>query len=179
MPANDLVTRILWWVCLVIAPAILATMELFHPSGFTGQPGMFEYLSHAHGHDPKFWALAYFGPNWWLTLHMIQTPVVGLVSVGLWLTVAGIGRDDGPAAWLLAWLARAAIFVFFVYYTVLDAVGGIGLGRSILTVQNFVADGKLSQTQFEGAVLLLNTLWLDPITGGVGSFVSLTGSWAV
>jgi len=179
MPANDPVRQVLWWLCLVMAPAILAGMELFHPSGFTNQPGMYEFLSHSHGHDPQYWALAYFGPNWWLTLHMIQTPVVGLVSVGLWLTVGGIGREDGAIAWVLSWLARASIFVFLIYYTVLDSVGGIGLGRSILTVQNLVADGKLSQAQFEGAVLLLNTLWLDPIVGGVGSFVSLTGPWAV
>lgn len=178
MPANDVLTRGLWWLCLVIAPAILATMELFHPAGFTKEPGMYAFLSHAHGHDPQYWALAYFGPDWWLTLHMIQTPVVGLVSIGLWLAVAGVGRDDGTAAWHSAWLARVSVFVFLVYYTVLDAVGGIGLGRSILTVQSLAADGKLSPTQVEGAVLLLNTLWQDPVVGGVGSFVSLTGSWA-
>jgi len=43
---------------------------------------------------------------------------------------------------LCAWLARAAIFVFLIYFTVLDAIGGIGLGRTILVVQGLVADGK-------------------------------------
>ena len=47
-----------------------------------------------HG-QPQFWALAYFGPHWWLVLHMIQTPMVGLVAVGLWLMVEGIDDDDG------------------------------------------------------------------------------------
>ena len=28
-------------------------------------------------------------------------------------------------------------------------------------------------------ILLLNTMWTDPLVGGVGSFISLTGSWAV
>jgi hypothetical protein len=32
--------------------------------------------------------------------------------------------------------------------------------------------------QVEGAALLLNTLWVDPLVGGVGSFVSETASWA-
>src|SRR5208283_108961 len=78
-----------------------------------------------------------------------------------------------------AWLARAAILVFLIYYTALDAIGGIGLGRSILTTQSLVADGKLTPAQLDGVVLLLNTVWVDPWVGGVGSFISLTGSWAV
>jgi hypothetical protein len=109
---------------------------------------------------------------------MVQTPLVGLVAIGLWLTVAPIGAADGGAALACAWLARLSIFVFVVYYTVLDAVAGIGLGRYITTTQTLAADGKLSPAQLEGVVLLLNTVWLDPFVGGVGSFVSLTGSWA-
>ena len=58
------------------------------------------------------------------------------------------------------------------------ASGGIGLGRSIVTVQCLAAAGKLSQQQVEGAALLLNTLWVDPLVGGVGAFVSETASWA-
>lgn len=77
-----------------------------------------------------------------------------------------------------AWLARAAIFVFALYFTILDAIGGIGLGRTILVVQGLVASGKLSPSQFDGVVLLLNTLWVDPVIGGVGSVVSETASWA-
>ncbi len=60
----------------------------------------------------------------------------------------------------------------------LDAIAGIGLGRNIITVQALLADGKLSPTQLDGIVLLLNTVWLDPFVGGVGSLVSLTGSYA-
>jgi hypothetical protein len=55
------------------------------------------------------------------------------------------------------------------------AKGGIGLGRSIVTVQCLAAAGKLSP---QGAALLLNTLWVDPLVGGVGAFVSETASWA-
>jgi hypothetical protein len=76
------------------------------------------------------------------------------------------------------WLARAAIFVMVIDFTVLDAIGGIGLGRSILTVQSLAAAGKLNPQQVEGAVLLLDMLSVDPLVGGVGSFVSETASWA-
>src|SRR5262249_30203986 len=116
--------------------------------------------------------------HWWFLLHMIQTPMVGLVAVGLWLMVDGIGVDHGMPAVVCAWLARLAIFVMAVYFTVLDAIGGIGLGRTILVVQELVRDGKLNPTQFDGVVLLLNQLWTDPLIGGVGSFVSQTASWA-
>lgn len=172
------VKQVLWWICLLFAPAVLVAIELFHPSGFTAHPGMYEFLSHAEHHEPQFWALDYFGPQWWLVLHMIQTPLVGLVAVGLWLMVDGIDGGDGGPAVACAWLARAAIFVFAIYFTVLDAIGGIGLGRTILTVQGLVANGKLSPQQFDGVVLLLNTTWTDPLIGGVGSFVSETASWA-
>lgn len=175
---DSAIKRGLWWICLVAAPAVLVALELFHPANFTASPGMYEFLSHAEHHEPQFKALGYFGPNWWFHLHMVQTPLVGLVAIGLWLTVAPIGAADGGAALACAWLARLSIFVFVVYYTVLDAVAGIGLGRYITTTQTLAADGKLSPAQLEGVVLLLNTVWLDPFVGGVGSFVSLTGSWA-
>jgi hypothetical protein len=171
--------RVLWWVCLLLAPAVLIGLELFHPANFTAHPGMYQYLSQAEPHSAAHYhALDYFGPRWWLVLRMIQTPMLGLVAVGLLLMVDGIGDEDGAAAVAAVWLARAAIFVMVIYFTVLDAIGGIGLGRTILAVQDLAAAGKLSPQQVEGAELLLNTLWVDPLVGGVGSFVSETASWA-
>jgi hypothetical protein len=171
------IKRILWWICLVLAPAVLISIELFHPSGFT-QVGMFQFLSHAQHGQPQYWAIDYFGPHWWLVLHMIQTPLVGLVAVGLWLMVDGIGEKDGLPAIVTAWFARVAIFVFAVHFTILDAIGGIGLGKTLLVVQQLAADGKLSAQHQEGVELVLNATWVDPLIGGVGSFVSLTASWA-
>lgn len=169
---------VLWWICLLVAPAVLISIELFHPSGFTADPGMYQYLSHPEHHEQKFSALAYFGPHWWFVMHMIQTPTVGLVAVGLFLMVDGIGRGDGTGAMVAARLARVTLFVFVIYFTVLDAIGGIGLGRTILVVEGLVAGGKLDPQQLAGVELLLNTLWIDPLIGGVGSFVSETASWA-
>jgi hypothetical protein len=175
---DSAIKRVLWWICLLVAPAVLVAIELFHPAGFTGNPGMYEYLSKAHGHESQFMALGYFGPDWWFTLHMIQTPLVGLVAVGLWMTLGPVSRADGTPAMVCAWLARLAIFVMAVYFTVLDGIGGISLGRTIVVVQRLIADGKLNPAQLEGVVLLLNTMWVDPLVGGLGSFVSLTASWA-
>ena len=176
--SNQTMKQILWWLCLFVAPAVLIAIVLFHPSGFTAQPGMYAFLSQPHHHEPQFSALAYFGLHWWFVLHMIQTPMVALVAVGLWLMLDGIGANNGTTAMVAAWLARAAILVFAIYFTVLDGIGGIGLGRTILIVQDLVAGGKLSPSQLESVVLLLNTTWVDPLVGGVGSFVSQTASWA-
>ncbi len=82
---------------------------------------------------------------------MIQTPMVGLVAVGLWLMVDGVSGADGGAAMVCAWLARAAIFVFAVYFTVLDAIGGIGLGRTIVVVESL----KLEPQQLDVVKMLL------------------------
>jgi hypothetical protein len=172
------IRSVLWWVCLLVAPLGLIAIELFHPAGFTAHPGMYQYLSQAEAYQPAHAALGYFGPTWWFTLHMIQTPLVVLVAVGLWLMLADVTDRDSGYARAAAWFARAAILVFAVYYTVLDAIGGIGLGRAMITAKALAASGQLDAHQSDGVVLLLNTMWTDPLVGGVGSFISLTGSWA-
>ncbi|QRG04966.1 hypothetical protein EZH22_17730 [Xanthobacter dioxanivorans] len=169
-------TSILWWGGLVAAPLVLAGMELFHPAGFTNAPGMYAYLCTAQPFAPQHWALAYFGPHWWFTLHVIQLPLLGLVSVGLWLAMDGI--ETGAAA-VFAWLSRIATFFFLIGYTALDSIGGVGLGRTMLNMEALNAAGKLDARQMEGAALLLDTNWVDPWIGGVGSVASLLGSWAV
>lgn len=177
--SNHAIRAGLWWLCLFVAPLILLGIELFHPAGFTADPGMYAYLSHPQPYQPQFHALGYFGPRWWFTLHMIQTPMAGLVAIGLWLIVDPVDRAKGSAALGLAWLSRAATFVFLIYYASLDAIGGFGLGRAILDLQALVAAGRLSPDQVKGSITLLNAFWTDPFVGGEGSVVSETGSWAV
>jgi hypothetical protein len=170
--------RIVWWLCLLVAPLVLAVIELFHPAEFTEHPGMYQYLSLPEAHDATHKALAYFGPDWWFTLHMIQTPMMALVAVGMWLLVSDVRTVHGALAVACAWLSRLAAFVFLIYYTVLDAIGGIGLGRTIVLTQDMVARGELSDQELQGVIVALNATWTDPWVGGVGSFVSETGSWA-
>lgn len=140
---------------------------------------MFAYLCKPQLYDPKHWALAYSGPDWWFWLHMIQTPMVALVAVGLWLLAGRVTDADGAPAVAMAWLSRAATFVFALYYTALDAIGGFGLGRALINAKDFIDKGQIPPDHVPSVQLLLDTNWVDPWTGGVGSFVSLTGSWAV
>jgi len=177
--SHDPVKRALFWLCLVIAPLVLIGIELLHPAGFTEEPGMYQYVSQPQPYDPQFKALAYPGPEWWFTLHMIQTPLVGLVAVGLWLLAGRIDRADGGGPWALSWLSRVATFVFIIYYTALDSIGGFGLGRTILNTESLVEQGKITADQLPAVILVLNTTWVDHWVGGVGSVISQTGSWAV
>lgn len=177
--SNDAVKKILWWLCLLVAPAVLITIELYHPAGFTNHPGMYEYLHKPEPYDPAYKALGYFGPQWWFVLHMIQTPMVGLVAVGLWLLANKIRTADGAAALTFAWLSRAATFLFLIYYTALDSIGGSGLAKSIEITERLAQQGNLSPEQVEGVKMVLNETWINTWVGGVGSFISLTGSWAV
>jgi hypothetical protein len=170
--------KILWWLCLLVAPLVLFTIELFHPAGFTAKPGMYEYLSVPHPYIPQFHALAYCGPQWWFTLHMIQTPMVALVCIGLWMLPNLTNSTNKPLVLILAWLSRISTFIFLIYYTALDSIGGSGLGRTILTTQSLAAKGTITPDQLSGVIKVLDAAWVDPWTGGVGSFISLTGSWA-
>jgi hypothetical protein len=187
------VEKVLWWIGLVVAPAVLIAIELFHPANFTYPtgPGMYQFLSKPEPYDPRYVALAYPGPHWWFALHMIQTPMVGLVAVGLWLLVGRVVGADGRFAVALAWLSRAATLVFLIYYTALDSIGGTGLGRLMLNTQclasQYIAQCSpnkdtglpLTPQQVDGIARLLDANWRDPWVGGVGSFISLTGSYAV
>jgi len=188
--SNEAVKKVLWWVCLLVAPAVLIAIELFHPAGFTylpgGRIGMYDYLRKPE-YDSDHHALGYFGPQWWFILHMIQTPMFSLVAVGLWLLADKITSADGPSPMIFAWLSRVATFVFIVYYTALDSIGGFGLARSIELTEQYAHNGTLTPPlipaltpdQVTGVKMVLNATWTDPWVGGVGSFISMTGSWAV
>ena len=90
-----------------------------------------------------------------------------------------MGESDGALVLTLSWLSRAATLVFLVYYTALDSIGGTGLGRLLINTNALVEAGQLTPEQLKGVELVLNTTWLDPWVGGVGSFISETGSWAI
>lgn len=174
----QLLKKALYWLCLVLAPAILVTIELFHPAGFTNKPGMFTYLSIAN-HDSGHNVSQYFGPDWWFTMHMIQTPMVGLVAVGLVLLVWSVRQEDGPVAYLAAILAKVSAFIMIIYYTALDSIGGIGLAKTIQITNALEASGDLSAEQVSKVALVLDKTWTDPWVGGVGSVISETASWVV
>ena len=110
---------------------MLAALELFHPAHFTADPGMSAFLSHPQAADPHFNAIKYFGPEWWFLMHMLQTPLVVVVSFGLLLLTGTFGAFESARFAPLAWISRVATVIFMIYYTVLDGIGGIGLGRQL------------------------------------------------
>lgn len=164
---------------LIIAPLVLATMELFHPAHFTLDPGMTAYLSDPQPGDPYYNALHYFGPDWWFLLHMIQTPLVVAVSFGLLSLTDTFAPAQGAHYRPLAWISRVATVVFMMYYTVLDGIGGIALGRELIVVKELTQSGAITADNAVAIRAFLDRMWVDPWVGGVGSFVSQTGSWAV
>ena len=176
---NLLRKRSLAWLSLVIAPLILAGIEMFHPAHFTADPGMTNFLSQPQAGDPHFMAIKYFGPEWWFLMHMIQTPLVVVVSFGLLLATDSFWAGEGARFAPLAWISRVATVIFMTYYTVLDSIGGIGLGRELLVLNGMLESGALTAPQAETIRFFLDRMWVDPWVGGVGSFISLTGSWAV
>jgi ribosomal protein S18 acetylase RimI-like enzyme len=104
---------------------------------------------------------------------------MGLVAVGPWLLADKVASSEGLAATIFAWLSRIATFVFFVYYTALDSIGGIGLSKSIEITEQLAHEGRLTPEQVLRVEQVLNQTWTNAWVGGVGSFISLTGSWAV
>ncbi len=74
-----------------------------------------------------------------------------------------------------------------IYYTVLDAIGGIGLAKTI-EITNRLADPNrsdisdncmLSPGEVSKVACVLNQTWTDPWVGGVGSVISESASWLV
>jgi hypothetical protein len=171
--------RVITIISLVVAPLVLAAMELFHPAHFTLDPGMTSFLSHPQAGDPYYNAIMYFGPNWWFLLHMIQTPLVVVVSFGLLMTTDCFETNAAARFKPLAWISRVGTVVFMTYYTVLDSIGGIALGRELIVLKELVESGALPPADARTIRFFLDEMWVDPWVGGVGSFVSLTGSWAI
>ena len=164
---------------LVVAPVLLAGIELFHPAHFTLNPGMTSFLSQPQPHDPYFNAITYFGPEWWYLLHMLQTPLVVVVAFGLLHLTDTFGRNATARYMPLAWISRIATVVFMTFYTVLDGIGGIALGRELVILNDLLASNTITASDAETIRYFLDRLWVDPWVGGVGSFISLVGSWAV
>ncbi len=171
--------RVLTLLSLVVAPLILGSIELFHPAHFTHDPGMSNFLSQPQPYDPHFKAIAYFGPQWWFLMHMLQTPLVIVVSLGLLALTDAFGGGENARGAALAWISRISAVVFMTYYTVLDSIGGIGLGRELIVLNEMVGSGTLSAAEAEKVRFFLDRMWVDPWVGGVGSVISQTGSWAV
>jgi hypothetical protein len=111
---------------------------------------------------------------------MVQTPLVVLVGIGLLILTGAFDQGSkNQKGQIFAWIARIAIFFFVVYFTVLDSIGGIALGRQLIVIDQLFAAGEISGYDAHVIQRFLDVMWVDFWVGGVGSVVSLTGSWAV
>jgi hypothetical protein len=106
---EDGVATVLWWLGLVAAPAVLIGIELFHPAHFTGDPGMFQFLSKPEPYYPRYAALSYPGPGWWLARKAPWPPLVLLLAFG-WQLQISHASPHGPLAFSL--LIVAALWIW-------------------------------------------------------------------
>ena len=92
-----------------------------------------------------------------------------------WEMMEMVEDADELVVQIFSWLSRVSTFVFLTYYTILDSVGGIGLGRALILAKA----PKWTPDQREAFIKFLNEFWIDKWVGGVGSVISQTGSWAI
>jgi hypothetical protein len=140
--------------CLGLAPLVLAIMEIFHPHGFSSH--VYAFLSTSHH--------LYFGPKWWIALHLVQTPLVAAVGFGLILSTRGI-----PGS--LGWIARIVTALFIVYYAALDTIAGVAVGVLINHTRSWTG------ARGDAAHDLVQFLFANHGVGGTGSALSEGGSW--
>jgi hypothetical protein len=119
-------------------PAALGALLAFHPVS----------------DDPD--AIAWLAPQvgWWLTLHVLQLPLFGLMALAVLRLLDGL---DDPAVRA----SRVGAWLFLVFYTAFDSLAGIAQG---LVVAN--AAGRDAAYQ-AGALALLNDLNFSALAFGI------------
>jgi hypothetical protein len=121
----------------------------------------------------------------WLTVHVIQLVLIGLLGVVIWLLVDGL---NGPAARI----ARLAIVPFLVFYTAFDAIVGIGTGILAALALTFPAQEQsvarqLTQQFWDarfgapiGLVILVGDLaWLIALVASAMALRGAGATWLV
>jgi hypothetical protein len=90
---------------LLGTPLVLGALEIWHPVGL-GPNKVQGLLPHV---------------DWWITLHLIQIPLFGLLA---WAAVLLTNGHSGPAVLI----SRLALGVFAVFYVAFDAIVGVATG---------------------------------------------------
>lgn len=120
------ITRLPRQLILLVTPLALAVVELTHPQNVTEA-----------------------NAGWWVTIHVIQLPLFGLMALAVLLLLDG---TRGSAATI----SRIALGVFVVFYTMLDATAGIAAG---IFLQN---ERGLPPAQHAGAAHVIAGFFADP-----------------
>ncbi len=143
-----------WLQRLVImgTPLAIGIVELWHP----------RYIS------MQFYDKLLPMVDQWLTVHLLQLPLFGLLALALYLLVRDLHG-------LAALVSRAAMGIFVVFYTAFDSIVGIATGILIRNAQNLSPDQQATITK------AVEELFLNPIVGDI-SVVSILGGglgWVV
>ena len=127
------------------APLSLGILDIFHP--VIGPAGVAGTII------PK--------ADWWLTLHVIQLPLLGLLGL------AALMLTEGLSDWA-AVLSRISVWLFMVFYLAVDTLAGIASGVIIRAGRN------LPPEQFEGVKHSVEALFNDPFLGPNGTYAILS-----
>lgn len=138
-------------ITMIVAPVALVILEWNHPSGFSKD--VYSGLSHM--------------ASWWTVLHIIQSFLFGLVSIGAILLTIQSQNIFGI-------LSKFFIWLFAVSYLVFDSTAGISVGFVLNLPVTYPDINWNLETIKEVAQKLYN----DKIIGGSGSFFSLLGSYS-
>jgi hypothetical protein len=146
IPMNE---KIVTFICLVIAPLTLVSMELFHPSGYS--KAIYENLL----------------PHrlWWIILHIVQPLFFSLTGLG------GIILSWNRPG-IISTISKVSFFLFIVYYTVYDSVAGIGTGVLIDVVKDLPDDQK------QTGIALIQSYFQHPYLGGSHTWLSEFASFS-
>jgi hypothetical protein len=109
MKQNSIFRRLI----LFGAPLVLGVLELWHPSSV-----IFGELATS----PE-------KATWWLTLHLLQLPLFGLLALSMYYLLDQVEN-------IFATIARIAVWFFVVFYTALDSIAGIATGIIFHKVQS-------------------------------------------
>jgi hypothetical protein len=139
---------------IILTPLILGILEMWHPVGVKGKSAYEVILPQV---------------DWWLTLHLLQLPLFGLMALAVLLMVS-------PCHGWAAKISRIGIGFFIVFYTALDAITGVAGGILIRSARDLPIDVQAFVAK------QVNLLFFDPIIGGsTASLVGLLGAggWLV
>jgi hypothetical protein len=126
-------------------PLALSTLEIFHP-----MPGE-NFIADLHSHV-----------GWWLTLHVLQLPLFGLMALAV-ATLLTAAQTRGVAAGV----SRIALWCFAVFYIAFDSLAGVAAG--------FVASyaSALPADQQHALLPLIIDLNFSPIAIGINALGAL------
>lgn len=136
---------------LAVVPLLLVGVTALHPTGHRAH--VFAVLAPQSGR--------------WLAVHYLQLallPLAGMVLLAL------LGRERS----LAATMARVAIYIFVVYYSVFDGIAGLAVGTLVRRGATLPAA--------ESAVIseAAQALFADPVLGGLGALGGFaSAAWLV